>query len=239
MLHNHNQYVRDFKTAIECVPKGQEFKVVIHADRKPVNQHRGRYNAPSTSEVALGIVGEDFEKRDIILQSRDTKLVRINETHRAYDALQYPLMFCRGEDGYSIKIPQRDPSSKISLKKTASASEFYSYRIMEKQGQNNYMLLYRNLLNQFLVDMYAKIETERLNFIRHNQSKLRAENYAHLKDAMCKGDGQVSEIGKIVVLPSSFTGGPRYMHERTQDAMTYVRHYGRPDLFITFTCNTK
>jgi len=195
MLHNHNQYVRDFKTAIECVSKGQEFKVVIHADRKPVNQHRGRYNAPSTSEVALVIVGQDFEKRDIILQSRDTKLVRINETHRAYDALQYLLMFCRGEDGYSIKIPQRDPSSKISLKKTVSASEFYSYRIMERQGQNNYMLLYRNLLNQFLVDMYAKIETERLNFIRHNQSKLRAENYVHLKDAMCKGDGQVSEIG--------------------------------------------
>ena len=27
------------------------------------------------------------------------------------------------------------------------------------------------------------------------------------------------------------------MHKRTQDAMTYVRHYGRPDLFITFTCN--
>lgn len=29
------------------------------------------------------------------------------------------------------------------------------------------------------------------------------------------------------------------MHERTQDAMTYVRQYGRPDLFITFTCNPK
>ena len=27
------------------------------------------------------------------------------------------------------------------------------------------------------------------------------------------------------------------MHERTQDAMAYVRTYGRPDLFITFTCN--
>ena len=27
------------------------------------------------------------------------------------------------------------------------------------------------------------------------------------------------------------------MHEKTQDAMTYVRKYGRPDLFITFTCN--
>ena len=27
------------------------------------------------------------------------------------------------------------------------------------------------------------------------------------------------------------------MHKRTQDAMTYVRHYGLPDLFITFTYN--
>ncbi|XP_064647485.1 uncharacterized protein LOC135500168 [Lineus longissimus] len=27
------------------------------------------------------------------------------------------------------------------------------------------------------------------------------------------------------------------MHERAQDAMSYVRAYGRPDLFITFTCN--
>lgn len=41
-------------------------------------------------------------------------------------------------------------------------------------------------------------------------------------------------MGKIVVLPSSFTGGPRYMHERTQDAMTYLRHHGRPDLLITY-----
>jgi hypothetical protein len=29
------------------------------------------------------------------------------------------------------------------------------------------------------------------------------------------------------------------MHEYTQDAMTYVRHDGRPDLFITFTYNPK
>lgn len=27
------------------------------------------------------------------------------------------------------------------------------------------------------------------------------------------------------------------MQEYAQDAMTYVRHYGRPDLFVTFTCN--
>ncbi|GBP75802.1 hypothetical protein EVAR_15051_1 [Eumeta japonica] len=29
------------------------------------------------------------------------------------------------------------------------------------------------------------------------------------------------------------------MHEYAQDAMTYVRNYGTPDLFITVTCNPK
>jgi len=83
--------------------------------------------------------------------------------------------------------------------------------------------------------MYAKIETESLNFSRFNQTKLRAEDYLSLRDAVARyGNG--NNAGKLVVLPSSFTGGPRYMHERIQDAMTYVRHYGGADLFITFTC---
>ncbi|GFQ91141.1 ATP-dependent DNA helicase [Trichonephila clavata] len=87
--------------------------------------------------------------------------------------------------------------------------------------------------------MFAKIESERLNWIRHNRKKLRSEEYIHLKDAITATDGQLSELGKMVVLPSSFTSGSRYMHERTQDAMTYMRHFGRPDLFIAFTCNPK
>ncbi|XP_053595510.1 uncharacterized protein LOC128667831 [Microplitis demolitor] len=190
-------------------------------------------------EVAVIIVGQNFEKRDIILNSRDDKLKRISEIHRAYDTLQYPLMFCRGEDGYYINIPKRDEKTKRPLNKTVSASEFYSYRIMARNGEENHLLLFRTLLNQFLVDMYAKIETERLNWIRNFQTNLQSEEYVHLKDALTKTDGQITEIGKMVVLPSSFTGGPRYMHERTQDAMTYVRHFGRPDLFITFTCNPK
>jgi len=65
-------------------------------------------------------------------------------------------MFYRGEDGYSIKIPQHDPNCKALLKKTVSASDFYSYRIMERQEKNNYMSLYRSFS---VVDMYAKIET--------------------------------------------------------------------------------
>ncbi|XP_078521566.1 uncharacterized protein LOC144790724 [Lissotriton helveticus] len=84
----------------------------------------------------------------------------------------------------------------------------------------------------------AKMITERLEFIRHNQKQLRADNYINLKDAVNQDHNvQAQDIGQHVILPATFTGSPRYMHEKTQDAMTYVRHYGRPDLFITFTCN--
>ncbi|GBP93561.1 hypothetical protein EVAR_90127_1 [Eumeta japonica] len=43
------------------------------------------------------------------------------------------------------------------------------------------------------------------------------------------------EDGYYLTIPQE--GSPRYLHEKTQDAMTYVRNYGRPDLFVTFTCN--
>ena len=46
----------------------------------------------------------------------------------------------------------------------------------------------------------------------------------------------INNIGTVHILPSSYIGSPRHMQEYIQDAMTYVRAYGRPDLFITFTC---
>ena len=65
--------------------------------------------------------------------------------------------------------------------------------------------------------MYAKVESERLSFFRYNQKTLRAEDYIHLRDAV-RNDGNVQNVGQLVVLPSSFTAGPRYMHERMQSS---------------------
>eukprot|EP00798_Chlamydomonas_sp_ICE-L_P027610 gene27610-7247_t len=48
---------------------------------------------------------------------------------------------------------------------------------------------------------------------------------------------QVGQQNKI--LPSSFIGGPRHMHQLYQDAMAVVRKLGKPDLFVTFTSNPK
>ncbi|CAE1281042.1 unnamed protein product [Acanthosepion pharaonis] len=73
-----------------------------------------------------------------------------------------------------------------------------------------------------------------------NQTKLRCELFLHihLRDAL-RNDADPCNIANMCILPATFTGSPRYMHARTQDAMTYVRKYGRTDLFLTFTCNPK
>ena len=108
---------------------------------------------------------------------------------------------------------------------------------MIRRDSFNTILQCGHLIHQYITDMYAKVEAERLNYIRFNQKRLRADEYIHLKYAV-RGDN-TRDLGQLIILPSSFTGGPRYMHERTQDAMTYERCHGRPDLFITCTCNPK
>ena len=115
---------------------------------------------------------------------------------------------------------------------------FYAYHLMIRENNFNTLLRYRQLLNQFLVDMYVKIESERLRFISLNQDKLRIESYTHLRDAV-NYDAQINpnDLGRLVILPSTFVNSLRYLHEYTQDTFTYVRVYVHPDLFITFTCN--
>ena len=97
------------------------------------------------------------------------------------------------------------------------------------------------LFQQYVVDIYAKIEFSRLQYLRSNQSQLYADLYQSLADAVLASDGQVggSQLGKKVILPSSFTGGPRYQHQLYQDAMGIVHCFGKPDFFVTFTCNPR
>ncbi|POM72707.1 LOW QUALITY PROTEIN: Helitron helicase-like protein, partial [Phytophthora palmivora] len=48
---------------------------------------------------------------------------------------------------------------------------------------------------------------------------------------------EAENIGRKIIIPPTFTGGPRYMYQRFLDAMAIVRDTGAPNLFITMTCN--
>ncbi len=101
-----------------------EYKVVIRADKKPSGEHERRYNAPTTSEVAVILTGEQHANRDIILHLKDNTLKSIAETNIAYDALQYPIIFWQGEDGYHLEIPKINPQNGAPQTKNVSSKEY-------------------------------------------------------------------------------------------------------------------
>ncbi|UJR12978.1 hypothetical protein I4U23_000004 [Adineta vaga] len=171
MIHEHNVYVEFFKIAFQTMPK-DELRVVIRADMKLAEEHARRFNEPVTNTIVVVIAGNNFQSRDIVLKKQNDKLKRISETHRSYDALQYPLIFWEGQDGYHFLIPQTDPTTGLPIKgKKVSAMDFYAYRIMVRSETVNHILRCRQLFHQFVVDMCAKIESERLSFLRFKSKK--------------------------------------------------------------------
>ncbi|CAB3256198.1 unnamed protein product [Arctia plantaginis] len=76
-------------------------KFVIRADCTPTGEHMRRFNAPTVNhrfDVAAIIVGDTTKSRDIVVQRRSNIMHRVNETHRLYDALQYPIIYWQGTD---------------------------------------------------------------------------------------------------------------------------------------------
>lgn len=107
-FHQHNALVQFFKITLDRMPF-ENHKIVIRADRTPFGKHERRFNAPTIDEVAIVILGDQFKSRDIVLHRRNEQLQRVSELHRSYDALQYPILHCKGVDGYHINIPMIDP----------------------------------------------------------------------------------------------------------------------------------
>ena len=114
--------------------------------------------------------------------------------------------------------------------------EYYCYKF-QMRSSPNMILLGGRLLQQFVVDMYIKIETSRFLYYRLNQKKIRSELYQGIVDCVNAGEVEPSKVGQRVVLPASFIGGPRDMRRRFLDAMTLVQDDGKPDIFLTITCN--
>ncbi|GFX27281.1 helitron_like_N domain-containing protein [Trichonephila clavipes] len=214
--------------------QNDNYQIVIKVDKVPLGEHAGRFNAPTVDEVAVIMVGDPVDKRSIKITRRDNTISTISDLHRSYDALQYPLIFWQGQDEYHLNIKQYDPNTEIIK---VSSMNYYAHRIMVRQHQDNYILRYRQLFHQYIVDMFAKgrkrtLAIPSVDLIRQKRS----EEYIHLRDAVAGNiDGNLNpnDIGNAFILPSSYIGSPRNMQEYMQDAMTYVRHYG-PTGFIYY-----
>ncbi|GBN96392.1 hypothetical protein AVEN_7481-1 [Araneus ventricosus] len=199
-----------------------------------------RYNAPtSRTEVVAIFVRDDGEppaNRDICIYPIGEGCKNISPLNQCNDPMVYPLLFPRGEQGWSNEMEHVE-ERRSAKRNRVTQLQFYAYRLSVRRG---FSLLHSSgkLFQQYVVDAYVKTEGSRLNYIRLNQKDLRVELYRGLLDALTtRASNNNLRAGKLVILPSSFQGSPRSMQQNYQDAMAMVRKFGRPDLFVTFTCN--
>jgi len=73
--------------------------------------------------------------------------------------------------------------------------------------------------------------------VRFNESTLRVDQYKGMVDAMHQDGANNTNFGRMVVLPATFASSPRHMNQLYQDSMALVKKFGKPNLFITMTCN--
>lgn len=218
------------------------------------NVDRRRYNPPpeAVNEVAAVFVGDDGQPPmnvDLVIHDRNP----INPQHRRLqtipagssnaDPMLYPLFFPRGELGWHNNL-QQEGIRRNRVRTRNSIREFTCFCLGIRYHNNNdtihdnMSLLHSGglLLQQYMCDQYVRMEANNLQYIKSHQANLFAESYQGLVDHInqqLQVDVPVA-VGRRMILPSSFTGGPLYMKQSYHDAMAVV-----PNLFITFTCNPK
>lgn len=133
---------------------------IIGTRRKDGNQ----YEQPSCSEVA-GLISTNPDRversRDLIVEYKNGKLQRITHTSPSLMALQYPLLFPYGEDGFITKTEYENIESSNRInRKMITMLEYYCYQLHYRSLEGDALFRSGRLFQQFIVDvcMYRTIQ---------------------------------------------------------------------------------
>ena len=213
------------------------------AFRRDRNTDRRRYNLPTVDEVAMIFRSADGEppfERDFRVYPRDADqpIINLNILSPHLDPMIYVLFYPFGEAGWQPNMQINLENRPGRVRTHISLLQWKVAQIAIRVNRFNPILHGGKLFQQWAVDSHLQVEANNLNFIRNQQSRLRVEQYRGLMDYL--NDAAVRQgisVGRMVILPSSFQGSARNMREKFHDAMAIVATQGKPDLFITMTCN--
>ena len=142
-----------------------------------------------------------------------------------YEPLSYPLWFPQGGRGWSP-----DVTSTCGQK----VSQMWWYRQLLLRMP--YMWACGRLLNDWLINMFCRMEDERFAALRRVQEQ-RVAKRRELCEVLNADIASSRGLGKTFYLPSSVPGSPRHLRKLRVDALELARRLGCPTWFITLTCN--
>ncbi|GJT44789.1 DNA helicase [Tanacetum coccineum] len=163
---------------------------------------------------------------------------RINKLHQSYMSLQFPLLFVFGEPGFYPDLTLKPQNGKGKGKKV-TMNAYYKYRLHPRVKEFGLIFRGGSLFQQYVVVVFYAIELSCLDLIRKKQNDLRLDYLSGLYDAISRGDHEGITAGSKIMLPNTYTRGPRYTYSHYLDALAICRSLGNPQFFITFTCNVK
>jgi len=124
-----------------------------------------------------------------------------------------------------------------NTRRNLTVRDYYAYRLHPRWSGDNTLFYGGRLFQEYVCIAAVKMENTRLQWIRFNQDHLRASTYT-IYVKWVNDNKDTPNVGNPFILPGTYTGGPRFMQGKYLDAMTICRKMGKPDLFITMTCNT-
>ncbi|XP_073129973.1 uncharacterized protein [Henckelia pumila] len=229
-IMKHNPYAKLLRRINDCTSIRDVRLHII----KNVLVDQWCYNSPSADQVAaIWVEGNDNTN---IPYDRDI-IVRGNHGDSRSSFIARNVLLSQGVSTFDQIVASESHVVRGKNDRMVSCREYYCYRLQIRENAPSLLLYGGRLLQQYVVDMYIKLETTRLDYYRRNQAEIRSKLYQGIVDSVVGGETRGGEVGHRMVLPSSFIGGPRDMRRRYLDAMALVRNFGKPDLFITMTCN--
>ena len=117
--------------------------------------------------------------------------------------------------------------------------KYFAFLLSVRNRDVDYLFQMGRLFQEFVIFGRMIIDNSRLMYQLTHQKELRAETYCSLREEverrMREGTGNHGAVGKKIVLSPSFEGGKRRWNLRYQNGMAIVRHFRKPDIFLTYT----
>jgi len=145
MFDMNNSVAKLFRMARDrlSAPDNKEVHIRLIGTRS--NDSR-QYTTPTATEIAgliVGDFGESNGRRDIVIEHKTDGLQRIKEYHPKFMAMQYPLLFPYGEDGFHLDIyysQNHGKRKKKKKRKKVTMREYYAYRIQQRPCEANTLI---------------------------------------------------------------------------------------------------
>ena len=236
-------------------------------NNKQKNQNVYNLPVESNEVAAIFITDSNGEipQSYITIYQNDGKIITLSHVNEHALPLTYTLLFPNGKSEFCSGM-SLDPKMNSGKRETISREQYAKFKLAVRhqfdketnislrrfniKDKNILNLLHKGefgyfnpvhcgqkLMHQFIVDIWTMIERDRLNHAEHRAFKMKVEKSGNILNVVDNPYSKTDDIGRPVILSSSFVGGGRYYYEECEKAFAIASKYGKPDLFITFVCD--